>query len=159
VYVYFLFPIAVQNIIGLTGRNQTTTNSINITITFNLSITNNVDIRGTATPVDDNSSFIVVTIRGPITTRELNVSFTGLHADTTYSLVFEALRRDNSLACLGVGISDLFLQTDRQRDPTGELQLAAWLYKCHIQAQKLNLYQREPVKLSECLNTFYSSKF
>ena len=65
-----------------------------------------IDIQGTATPVDGNSHPIVVTVQGPITTPELNVSFTGLHADTTYSLVFEALRRDNSLACLGVGISD-----------------------------------------------------
>ena len=147
------FLNAVQNIIGLTGRNQTTTSSIDITITFNLSIINNVDIRGTATPADDNSSSIVVTIPGPITTPELTVSFTGLHADTTYSIAFEALRRDNSLACLGVGISDLFLQTDRQTDhptdhstdystdhptdnqtdhqtePSGELLLAAWYHK------------------------------
>ena len=128
-----LFLNTVQQLIGLSGRNQTTTSSINITITFNLSIANNVDIRGTATPVDDNSSSIVVTIRGPITTPELNVSFTGLQADTTYSIAFEALRRDNSLACLGVGISNLFLQTDHptdnqtdnQTDSSGELLLAA----------------------------------
>ena len=140
-----LFLNAVQQLIGLSGRNQTTTSSIDITITFNLSIANNVDIRGTATPADNNSSSIVVTIPGPITTQELTVSFTGLHADTTYSLVFEALRRDNSLACLGVGISDLFLQTDHQTDhptdhptdnqtdhqtePSGELLLAASYHK------------------------------
>ena len=156
---YFLN--ADQSIIRLSGCNQTNTTSIVITFTYNLSIATDatIDIQGTSTPVDGNSSSIVVTIPGPITTPELNVSFTGLHADTTYSIVFDVLSRDNSLACLGVGISDLFFQTDRQRDPTGELLLAAWLYKCHIQAQKLNLYQREPVKLSECLNTFYSSKF
>ena len=85
------------------------------------------DIQGTAIPVDDNSSSIVVTLRGPITTPDLKVPFTGLHADTTYSLVFEAMSRDNSLACLGVGITDLSLQTDRQRDPTGGLQLAAYM--------------------------------
>ena len=132
-----LFLNAVQQLIGLSGRNQTTTSSIDITITFNLSIANNVDIRGTATPADDNSSSIMVTIPGPITTPELKVSFTDLHSGTTYSIAFEALRRDNSLACLGVGISDLFLETDRQADhptdnqtdnqtePSGELLLAA----------------------------------
>ena len=79
----------------------------------------------------------MATIRGPITTPELNVSFTGLHSGTTYSIAFEALRRDNSLACLGVGISDLFLQTDHptdhptdnQTEPSGELLLAAWYHK------------------------------
>ena len=136
-----LFLNTVQQLIGLSGRNQTTTSSIDITITFNLSITNNVDIRGTATPVDGNSSSIVATIRGPITTPELIVSFTGLHSGTTYSIAFEVLRRDNSLACLGVGISDFFLQTDHptdhstdnqtdnQTEPSGELLLAAWYHK------------------------------
>ena len=98
-----------------------------------------IDIQGTATPADDNSSSIVVTIRGPITTPDVKVPFTGLHADTTYSLVFEAISRDNSLACLGVGITDLSLQTDHQRDPTGGLQLAAWFVLMSRSSSKTKL--------------------
>ena len=82
-----------------------------------------IDIQSTATPVDSSSEPIVVTIRGPITTPELRVSFTGLHAGTTYSFVFEAVSRDNPLPCSGVQITDLFLQTDQQRDLSGELLL------------------------------------
>ena len=117
IYLFFTlsFP-AVQNIIGLSGRNQITTNSINITITFNLSITNNVDIRGTATPVDDSSYSIVVTIPGPITTPELKVPFSGLQAGTTYTFAIEAISRDNPTSCIGVGISGLLLQTDTADD-------------------------------------------
>ena len=79
-----------------------------------------VDIQGTATPVDDNSSSIVVTLQGPITTPELTVSFTGLHADTTYSLAFEAISRDNPSPCNGVEITDVFLRTDQQKNLSGE---------------------------------------
>ena len=109
------FP-AVQKLIGLSGRNQTTANSINITITFNLSITNNVDIRGTATPVDDNSYSIVVTMLGPITKPELKVPFSALQAGTTYTFEIEAISRDNPTSCIGVGISGLLLQTDSADD-------------------------------------------
>ena len=112
----FLSFSAVQKLIGLSGRNQTTANSINITITINLSVTNNVDIRGTATPVDDSSYSIVVTMRGPITTPELRVSFTGLQAGTTYTFAIEAVSRDNPSSCIGVGISGLLLQTDKADD-------------------------------------------
>ena len=80
-----------------------------------------MDIQGTATPVDGSSHPIVVAIRGPITTPELNVSFTGLHSGTTYSFVFEALSRKNPSRCSGVEITDVFLQTDQQR-LIGELQ-------------------------------------
>ena len=75
-----------------------------------------VDIQGSATPVDDNSSSIVVTIPGPITTSELTVSFTGLHADTAYSLAFETINRDNPSSCNGVEITDVFLRTDQQKN-------------------------------------------
>ena len=111
-----LFLNAVQQLIGLSGHNQTTTSSINITITFNLSITNNVDIRGTATPTDDNSSFIVATIRGPMTTPKLVVPFSGLQADTIYTLAIEAVSRDNPSSCIGVGISGLLLKTGTAGD-------------------------------------------
>ena len=80
-----------------------------------------MDIQGTATQVDGSSHPVVVTVRGPITTPELNMSFTGLHADTTYSFVFEALSRNNPSRCSGVKITDVFLRTDRQR-LFGELQ-------------------------------------
>ena len=84
-----------------------------------------INIDGTTTPVDGSSHPIVVTIRGPITTPEVRVPFTGLRVGTTYSFVFEAMSRDNLSACLGVGISGLFLQTDQQTDPSGELLLVA----------------------------------
>ena len=85
-----------------------------------------MDIQGTATPVDGSSRPIVITIRGPITTPELNVSFTGLHSGTTFSFVFEALSRNDPSQCSGVEITDVFLRTDRQR-LFGELQFAVWL--------------------------------
>ena len=53
------------------------------------------------------------------------VLFKGLHADTTYSFVLEAMSRDDPSVCLGVGITGLFLQTDQQTGPSGELLLAA----------------------------------
>ena len=74
-----------------------------------------IDIQGTATPVDGSSHPIVVTIRGPITTPEVMVAFTGLRAGTTYSFVFEAVNRDNSSPCSDVQITDVFLRTDQQR--------------------------------------------
>ena len=120
-----LFLNAVQNIIGLSGQNQTTANSIDITITFNLSITNNVDIRGTATPVDDSSHLVEVTIPGPITASELRVPFFGLCADTNYTFEIEAVRRNDASTCIGVGINNLFLQTDHQSYTSGELVLVA----------------------------------
>ena len=49
-----------------------------------------IDIDGTATPVDGSSHPVIVTIRGPITTPEVMVPFTNLHAGTTYSFVFKA---------------------------------------------------------------------
>ena len=118
----YLFLNAVQNIITLSGRNRTTTSSIEITLIYNLSTAMNatVDIQGSATPVDDNSSSIVVTIPGPITTPELTVSFTGLHADTAYSLAFETINRDNTSSCNGVEITDVFLRTDQQKNLSGE---------------------------------------
>ena len=58
----------------------------------------------------------MVTIRGPITTPELMVPFTGLQADTTYTFVIEAVSRDNPSSCIGVGISDLLLQTGTAGD-------------------------------------------
>ena len=67
----------------------------------------------------------MVTIPGPITTPEVRVPFTSVHAGTNYSFVFEAMSRDNPSACLGVGISGLFLQTDQQTDLSGELLLVA----------------------------------
>ena len=73
-----------------------------------------IDIHGTATPVDGNSHPTLVITRGPITTQEFTVTFTELHAGTTYSFVFEAMSRDNSSPCSGVQITDLFLQTDQQ---------------------------------------------
>ena len=120
-----LFLNAVQNIIGLSGRNQTTANSINITITFNLSITNNVDIQGTATPVDDSSHLVEVNITGPITAPELRVPFFGLRAGTNYEFEIEAVRRNDASTCIGVGINNLFLQTDHQSYTSGELVLVA----------------------------------
>ena len=119
--LYFLFTNAVQNIIGLSGHNQTTANSIDITITFNLSITNNVDIRATAIPVDDNSYSAEVTIPGPITTPELTVQFSGLHAATNYAIEIEAVSRNDASMCIGVGINNFFLQTDHQIYTSGEL--------------------------------------
>ena len=123
--LYFLN--AGQSIIRLSGHNQTRATSVDITLIYNLSIARNatIDIDGTATPVDGSSHPVVVTVRGPITAPELSVPFTGLHAGTTYSFVFEAVNRDNPSACLGVGISGLFLQTDQQTDPSGELLLVA----------------------------------
>ena len=109
------FP-PVQKLIGLSGHNQTTANSINITININLSITNNVDIRGTATPVDGSSYSIVVTIPGPITTPEIKVPFSGLQAGTAYTFAIEAVSRDNPSSCIGVGIGGLLLQTDKADD-------------------------------------------
>ena len=73
-----------------------------------------IDIQGTATPVDGSSHPIVVTVRGPITTPELRVPFTGLRAGNTYSFVFEAVNRDNSSPCSDVQITDVFLQTNQQ---------------------------------------------
>ena len=124
-HLHFLFVNAVQNVIGLTGRNQTTENSIDITITINLVITNNVDIRGTATPDDDSSHSVEVTIPGPITTPELRVPFSGLRAGTNYTFEIEAVSRNDGLICIGVGISNLFLQTDHRTCPSGELILVA----------------------------------
>ena len=114
--VLYYFLNAVQNIITLSGRNRTTTSSIDITLIYNLTIAINVmiDIQGTATPVDGSSHPVVVTIRGPITTPELSVPFTGLRAGTTYSFVFEAVSRDNSLPFSGILITDVFLRTDQQ---------------------------------------------
>ena len=124
--VLYLFLNAVQNIIRLSGRNRTSTTSIDITLIYNLSIATNamIDIQGTATPVDDSSHAIVVTIRGPITTPEVTVPFTGLRAGTTYSFVFEVLSRDNPSPSSGVQITDLFLRTDQQRNLSGELLYA-----------------------------------
>ena len=119
--MYFVFTNAVQNIIGLTGRNQTTANSIDITITFNLSITNDVDIRATAIPVDDNSYSAEVTIQGPITTPELRVPFSGLHAATNYAIEIEVVSRNDASMCIGPGINNFFLQTDHQIYTSGEL--------------------------------------
>ena len=119
--MYFVFTNAVQNIIGLTRRNQTTANSIDIIITFNLSITNDVDIRATAIPVDDNSYSAEVTIPGPITTPELVVPFSGLHAATNYAIEIEAVSRNDASMCIGVGINNFFLQTDHQIYTSGEL--------------------------------------
>ena len=86
-----------------------------------------ININGTATPVDGSSHPVIVTIRGPITTPDIMVPFTNLLAGTAYSFVFKAVSKDNPSACLGVGISGLFLQTDHQADqqttPTGELLL------------------------------------
>ena len=82
-----------------------------------------IDIQGTATPVDGSSHPSVVTVQGPITTPELIVPFTGLHADTTYSFVFEALSRDIPSPCSGVPITDVFLRTDQQM-LSGELLYA-----------------------------------
>ena len=127
--VLYLFLNAVQHIIRLSGRNRTSTSSIDITLIYNLSIAT-IDIRGTATPVDGSSHPIVVTMRGPITTPELRVSFTGLRAGTTYSFVFEALSRDNPSVCLGMGINNLFLQTDHQTCPFGELVLVTCVIIC-----------------------------
>ena len=85
-----------------------------------------IDIQGTATPVDGSSHPSVVTVQGPITTPELMVPFTGLHADTTYSFVFEALSRDIPSPCSGVPITDVFLRTDQQMF-YGELPYTVWL--------------------------------
>ena len=63
----------------------------------------------------------MVTIRGPITTPELRVSFAGLRAGTTYLFGFEAMSRNNPSVCLGMGINNLFLQTDHQTYTSGEL--------------------------------------
>ena len=82
-----------------------------------------IDIQGTATPVDGSSHPIVVTVQGPIITPELRVPFTELHADTTYSFVFEALSRDIPSPCSGVPITDVFLRTDQQM-LSGELLYA-----------------------------------
>ena len=114
--VLYLFLNAVQNIIRLSGRNRTSTKSIDVTLIYNLSIAINdtIDIQGTATPVDGSSHPIVISIRGPITTPELRVPFTSLHAGTTYSFVFEVLSRDNPSSCSGVQITDVFLKTDQQ---------------------------------------------
>ena len=60
----------------------------------------------------------MVTIQGPITTPELMVPFTGLQADTTYTFAIEAVSRDNPSLCIGVGISDLLLQTGTAGDGT-----------------------------------------
>ena len=115
--VLHYFLNAVQNIITLSGRNRTTTSSIDITLIYNLTIAINVtiDIQGTATPVDGSSHPVIVTIRGPITTPEVSALFTGLHAGTTYSFVFEAVNGDNSSSCSDVQITDVFLRTDEQR--------------------------------------------
>ena len=120
--VLYHFLNAVQNIVTLSGRNRTTTSSIDITLIYNLTIAMNVmiDIQGTATPVDGSSHPVIVTIRGPTTTPEVMVPFTGLQAGTTYSFVFEAVSRDNSSPCSDVQITDVFLQTDQQR-LSGEL--------------------------------------
>ena len=120
--VLYHFLNAVQNIVTLSGRNRTTTSSIDITLIYNLTIAMNVtiDIQGTATPVDGSTHPVIVTIRGPITTPEVMVAFTGLRAGTTYSFVFEAVNGDNSSPCSGVQITDVFLQTDQQR-LSGEL--------------------------------------
>ena len=120
----------MQNIIGLSGRNQTTANSINITITINLSIANNVDIRGTATPVDDSSHLVEVNIPGPIITPELSVPFSGLRAGTHYAFQIKAVSRNDSSTCIGVGINNLFLQTDHQTCPFGELVLVTCVIIC-----------------------------
>ena len=127
--MYFLFTNVVQNIIGLSGHNQTTANSIDITITFNLSITIDVDIRATAIPVDDNSYSAGVTIPGPITTPELTVPFSGLHAATNYAIEIKAVSRNDASTCIGVGINNFFLQTDHQIYTSGELVCVAWFSK------------------------------
>ena len=120
--VLYHFLNAVQNIITLSGRNRTTTSSIDITLIYNLTIAMNVTIhiQGTATPVDGSSHPVIVTIRGPITTPEVTVPFTGLRAGTTYSFVFEAVNGHNSSPCSDVQITDVFLRTDQQ-NLSGEL--------------------------------------
>ena len=91
-----------------------------------------IDIQGTATPVDGSSHPSVVTVQGPITTPELMVPFTGLHADTTYSFVFEALSRDIPSPCSGVPITDVFLRTDQQM-LSGELLYVVWLPEIYFE--------------------------
>ena len=51
-----------------------------------------------------------------MTTPKLVVPFSGLQADTIYTLAIEAVSRDNPSSCIGVGISDLLLQTGTAGD-------------------------------------------
>ena len=74
--------------------------------------------------------------------------FSGLHAGTNYAFKIKAVSRNDSSTCIGVGINNLFLQTDHQTCPFGELVLGSMRHyllpekrgglkeKCH----EMNLY-------------------
>ena len=64
-----------------------------------------------------------VNIQGPITTPELRVLFTRLRAGTNYAFDIEAVSRNDASTCIGMGIKNLFLQTDHQA--SGELLFVA----------------------------------
>jgi len=96
-----------------------------------------VDIRGTATPVDDDSYSVEVTIPGPITTPELVVPFSGLHAAKNYAIEIEAASRNDASTCIGVGINNLFLQTDHQTYTSGELVYVAQFSKSLSATRKI----------------------
>ena len=53
-----------------------------------------------------------------MTTPKLVVPFSGLQADTIYTLAIEAVSRDNPSLCIGVGISGLLLKTGTAGDGT-----------------------------------------
>lgn len=103
---------AVPNIIGLTGHTQSTTSSVDVTITYNEDINIGagvtVDVRGTAIPSDGSHGPIVIIRRGPITGSELRYVFSNLNPGTGYTCIFEAVSRNNPSARIGVEI-DLVL--------------------------------------------------
>lgn len=110
----FVFSIyVVSNIIEYTG-NQTTTSSITVMINYDLSIITSgiVDVRFIGTPTDVRLNRLMHIMQGPITTQSTSVVFTNLNASTAYTFVIEAVSRGNSSAQIGVGITNLLLQTD-----------------------------------------------
>ena len=71
-----------------------------------------VDVRFIGTPTDVSLNRLMHTERGPIISQSLSVVFANLNASTTYTFVIEAVSRGNLSARIGVGITNLVLQTD-----------------------------------------------